>query len=107
MYNVCLRTVCFPKIWKTAKLKPIVKPGKETCEDMTKYRPISLLNTAAKVLDKVLSRTMHHVFSNNLMSKNQYGFTPQTSTVDAVMALKDYVQSSIDDGQYAAVISLD
>jgi hypothetical protein len=41
------------------------------------------------------------------MNKNQYGFTPQTSTVDAAMALKDYVQSNIDDGQYVALISLD
>jgi len=41
------------------------------------------------------------------MNNNQLGFTPQTSTVDAVMALKDYVQISIDDGQYVAVISLD
>jgi hypothetical protein len=31
----------------------------------------------------------------------------QTSTVDAVKALKDYVQSSIDEGLYVAVISLD
>ena len=108
MYNGCLRTACFHKIWKRAKLVPIVKPGKETCEDMTKYRPISLLNTAPKVLEKVLiSRIMHHVYTNNSLNKNQYGFTPQTSTVDVVMALKDYVQSSIDDGQYVAVISLD
>ena len=85
-----------------------MKPGKETCEDMTKYRPISLLNTAAKVLEKVLiSRIMYHVYSNNLMNKNQYGFTPQTSTADAVMASKDYVQSSIDDAQFVAAISLD
>jgi len=41
------------------------------------------------------------------MSKNQYGFTPQTSTVDAVLVIKDYVQSSIDKGLYVAVISLD
>jgi len=40
------------------------------------------------------------------MSKNQYGFTPQTSTVDAVMALKDYVQDSVNGGHYVAVISL-
>jgi len=54
---------------------------------MTKYGPISLLNTAAKVLEKVLITRVMHVYSNNLMIKNQYGFTPQTSTVDAVMAL--------------------
>lgn len=41
------------------------------------------------------------------MSKSQYGFTPQTSTVDAVMALKEFVQESINDGQYVVVISLD
>jgi len=85
-----------------------VKLGKETCEDMTKYRQISLLNSAAKVLEKVLtSRIIHHMYSNNFINKNQYAFTPQTSTVDAVMALKDYVLSSIDNGQYVAVISLD
>ena len=108
IYNGCLRTACFPKIWKRAKLIPIVKPGKETCEDMTKYRPISLLNTAAKVLEKVLiNRIMYHAHSNNLINKNQYGFTPQTSTVDAVMALKNYVQNGIEKGQYIAAISLD
>jgi hypothetical protein len=92
LYNGCLRTACFPRIWKRAKIIPIVKPGKETSDDISKYRPISLINTAAKVLEKVLiNRTMRNMNSNNLMSKNQYGFTPQTCTVDAVMALKDFV----------------
>ena len=50
---------------------------------------------------------MHHTYSNNLISKNQFGFTPLTSTVDAVMAFKEYVQDSIKDGQYVAVIGLD
>jgi retron-type reverse transcriptase len=99
---------CFPRTWKREKLIPIVKPGKETCTDITKYRPISLINTAARVLEKILiNRIMHHMHSNNLMSKNHYGFTPKTSTVDAVMALKDHMQDSINDGQYVAVIRLD
>jgi hypothetical protein len=108
MYNGCFRTACFPRIWKRAKIIPIVKPGKETSDDISKYILISLINTAAKVLEKVLiNRIMHHMYSNNLISINQYGFTPQTSTVDAVIALKDFVQDSINDGQYVAVISLD
>ena len=43
MYNGCLRKGVFPKRWKRAKLIPIVKPGKEGSEEVTKYRPISLL----------------------------------------------------------------
>jgi hypothetical protein len=39
-----------------------------------------LINTAAKVLEKVLiNRIMHHIYSNNIMSKSQYGFTPQAN----------------------------
>ena len=41
------------------------------------------------------------------MSENQYGFTPQTSAVDAVMALKDFMQNSLHDGQYVTLIYLD
>jgi len=80
----------------------------ETNDDSSKYRPISLINTAAKVVVKVLiNRIMHHIYTNNLTSKNRYGFTPQTSTVDAVLALKNFVQQSVNEGQYVAVINLD
>jgi hypothetical protein len=34
----------FPKKWKTAEMIPIVKPGKENCDDASKFRPISLIN---------------------------------------------------------------
>jgi hypothetical protein len=108
MYNGCLRTACFPRIWKRAKIIQIVKPGKESCDDNSKYRPISLINTASKVREKVpINRIMYHMYSNHLMSKNQYGFTPQTSTVGAVMALKVFVQDSLNDRQYVALIILD
>jgi hypothetical protein len=72
LYSGCLRTACFPRKWKRAKITPIVKPGKETSDNICKYRPISLINTAAKVLEKTLiNRIMYHMYSNNLMSKNQ------------------------------------
>jgi hypothetical protein len=40
MYNGCLRSGVFPKRWKTAKLIPIVKPGKENSDEVSKFRPI-------------------------------------------------------------------
>lgn len=108
LYNGCLRTACFPKRWKKAIIIPIIKPGKETSNDISKYRPISLISTVAKVLEKVLiKRIMHFMHSRNLLSQNQYGFTPQTSTVDAVMDLREYVQRSMEEGQYIALISLE
>ena len=81
-----------PSDVEKAELIPITNPGKENCEDITKFRHISLLNTGGKVLQKVLiNRINHYVFSHNFMNRNQYGFTPQRSTRDAAMAMKDFV----------------
>ena len=55
--------------WKRAKLILIVKLRKDTSSDVLKFRPISLLKTGRKVLEKLLTdRIMHHMHSNNLMN---------------------------------------
>jgi len=64
IYNECLRSGHFPKQWKRSVILPIVKPGKEGCNAVNKYRPISLLNVGGKVLEKLLiDRINHHVYS--------------------------------------------
>jgi len=54
LYNECFRKGYFPENWKIAKIIPIIKPGKEYNSDPSKYRPFSLLNEEAKVLEKLL-----------------------------------------------------
>jgi len=39
---------------KKSSIVPIVKPGKEVNRDASKYQPISLLNVAGKVLDRLM-----------------------------------------------------
>jgi hypothetical protein len=54
LYNACLRKGFFPKQWKHSKIIPTIKPGKEESTDVTKYRPMSLLNVGGKVLEQLL-----------------------------------------------------
>jgi len=108
MYNGCLRYGVFPKRWKRAKLIPIIKPRKEDSYEVSKYRPISLLNVGGKVLEKVVITIMnHHFYTNDYINKNQYGFTPQLSTTDAAMAVKDFVEDGVTSGEVATLVSLD
>jgi len=108
MYNGCLRDGVFPKRWKRAKIIPIIKPGKEDSYDVSKYCPISLLNAGGKVLEKVmLNRINHHVYTSDHINKNQYGFTPQLSTIDTAMAVKDFVEDGFISGEVATLVSLD
>jgi hypothetical protein len=41
------------------------------------------------------------------MNNNQYGFMPQRSTIDATMALKDFVEEGLAAGQVIVLVSLD
>jgi ribonuclease HI len=107
LYNGCLRRGVFPTGWKRAELIPITKPGKENSEDVSKFRPISI-NIGGKVLEKVLiNRINHHVFSHDLINKNQYGFTPQKSTIDAAMAMMDFVVEGLAAGEVIVLVNLD
>jgi len=75
---------------------------------MHKYRPISLINTGGKLLEKLLiDRINHHLHTNKSLNSNQFGFTPQKSTVDAAMAAKQYALSHIQKKNYFIMISLD
>jgi len=96
IYNSCLRSVTFPKRWKKAKILPIPKPGKESSDEVSKFRPRSLLDIGGKVLEKVLiTRINHHVFSQGFMNKNQYGFTPRKGTIDEATAVKAFVKEGL------------
>jgi hypothetical protein len=70
---------------------PIIKPGKEECNDALKYRPISLINIGGKLLEKLMiDRILFHIYSNGLFNDNQYGFIHQKGTVDVTMEAKKF-----------------
>lgn len=108
IYNGCLKEGVFPNRWKKAKIIPVVKQGKEGSDEVSKFRPISLLDSGGKVLEKMLiNRINHHVYSRGHMSDNHFGFRPQKSTVDAALVIKNFVQESLDAGEVIALVSLD
>ena len=93
---------------ENSKNNPITKPGKHNSVDASKYRPISLLNIGGKVLEKALiNRINYHVYSTEYLNHNQYGFTPQTSTIDAVMAVTEFIEEGFRTGEVTVTVSLD
>jgi len=88
-------------------LTQITKPGKENSDEVSKFRPISLLNVGGKVLEKVLiNRINHHVFSHEFMNTHQYGFTPQKGTIYVAMKVKKIVKEGLAGGEVIILISL-
>ena len=84
--NRSLQEGIFPDDMKRADTVPRYK-AKERYY-MTNYRPISLLLTLSKILEKIVyKRTVKFLDSNNIIYNSQYGFRKKHSCTDAVMEL--------------------
>jgi hypothetical protein len=76
--------------------------------ELSKFRPISLINVGGKVLEKIIiNRIMHHAYSNNLLNHNQIGFIPKKSAIDAALAVKEYLEEGMREGRITILVSLD
>ena len=75
-----------PKIWKSAKIVPLFKSGER--EAMGNYRPISLLPTLSKVLEKaVYHQLSNYLDLNKILYRDQFGFRQKYTTEDALLRL--------------------
>lgn len=95
IFNMCLSAGRFPNMLKQSIVVPIYKSGEKKL--ISNYRPISLLPTIAKILEKIINiRLINYLEKNSILSKNQFGFRKNKSTVDAIDELVTKVASDLD-----------
>ncbi|KAL4127230.1 hypothetical protein QTP88_011420 [Uroleucon formosanum] len=71
------------RTWKNARLVVIRKSPNKDPSEAKSYRPISLLPVILKALKHVIVQRIRAITEDH-MSKRQYGFTKNLSTVDAI-----------------------
>ncbi|VVC42957.1 Reverse transcriptase domain, partial [Cinara cedri] len=82
IYNAILRMEYIPEQWKRAQVIMLLKPGKPP-EDVTSYRPISLLPSLSKLLEKLLLKRLKPIIEEkHLIPDHQFGFRNKHSTID-------------------------
>ncbi|GBN96432.1 Putative protein in type-1 retrotransposable element R1DM [Araneus ventricosus] len=87
LFNKCLQLGLYPDPFKVGNIVLFQKPGKDIHEPSA-YRPIALLPSIAKVLEKLMTqRLIYHLEGNNLLSNNQYGFRAGRSVDTALDSL--------------------
>jgi hypothetical protein len=80
-----MRAHHFPPAWKHATTVMILKPGKDPTNPLS-YRPISLLNIAGAVFEKILSNRLKNFLEiNNLLPPEQFGFRSEHSTINPIL----------------------
>lgn len=95
-----------PGIWKQANVTPIYK--KKDPSDLTNYRPISLLSTIGKVLEKIIYKHGFNFFRDHqTITAMQSGFIPGDSTVNQLVAIYNTFCKALDEVKEVRAIFCD
>ncbi len=106
IFNISLNSGVFPARLKLCRVIPIFKSGDSlNCDN---YRPISLLSSISKVLEKIVAKKLiSHLLTNDLLYVHQYGFLPNRSTEHNLLQILNYISKALDDGNFCVGVFLD
>ena len=84
-----------PECLKIGKQTPVFKGGKNI---VSNYRPITVVNSIAKIFEKVVSvRLTGYLNHFNILTDSHFGFRPQHATSHAMIKLYDTALAGLDD----------
>ena len=103
--NACFNFGYFSKVLKISVIVPI--PKRANLINVEIQRPISLLPTLGKFLERLIqNRLLIYPFKNNF-SPNQYGFMPQRSCEDAINKVLDLTHDKLKNKKCVLWLSVD
>ena len=106
VFNKSMTLGELPTIMKLAEVVPLYK-GKEHYLE-TNYRPISLLTTMSKILEKIMYQCVYSFLQNtSQIYENQYGFRANHSCEHAIGQVVGTIIKGLENRQYSACILLD
>ena len=106
IFNKSLNEGVFPDLMKLADISPLFKS--KLNNEANNYRPISLLITISKVLEKIVyQRTYCFMENTGQIYNSQYGFRSQHSCESAVAELTSEIIKGQQNGMYTLALFLD
>jgi len=82
LFSLSLNKGKVPSEWKHHKIIPVFKTRDKSC--VNNYRPISLLSTTSKILERLVCNKVMEVYSDSI-SLNQFGFCKNKSTLHQLL----------------------
>jgi hypothetical protein len=95
-----------PSLHKKAKIVPLYKKGNK--QETGNYRPVSLLPSLSKILEKAIcQQVMHFLNHNQLLCPNQFGFRTRNQTTHVVHSLLNTVAENAINNQCTIATFID
>ena len=95
LFNLCLSYHVWP--WTISKMIFLKKPGKNTYNNPSDYRPITISSYLSKLFEKLIyNRLIGFMEDNNLLEFAQEGFRKYRSCARYLFSLANHISSSLE-----------
>jgi len=105
LFNRIAETKLILEIWKIARITPVLKKGSQS--NVNNYRPVSNLNSLAKLFELCVLARMECLDLDKLMGRSQHGFRPNHSTNTAVSTVISEISEHLDNKDTVICYSAD
>lgn len=106
LFNNCMYAGIFPDVLKIARVIPLYKNGDRN--DITNYRPISLLPVISKIFEKLIhKRMLSFLDKHNVIYHKQFGFRKRHSTVHALNTAMTQITNGLNKNDVVFGVFLD
>ena len=107
LVNLSIGSGVFPSSFKISKIAPLYK-SKGDRLDPSSYRPVALLSTVSKILERaVYLQIMDYMETNRYFHPNHHGFRSNHSTTTALLQMYDNWMEALERKELAGLALID
>ena len=105
LLNMSFTQFIFPATWKGANVVLFFKKNRHL---VSNYRPVSLLSSLSKVMEKIIYKKIYkYLGDNNLPTDKNSGLKHSDSTVNQLLFITQKIANALDDKHDACIVILD
>lgn len=106
LFNRILEDGIYPDMWKQANISPVYKKGDR--QSKNNYRPISLLSSTGKVLERLIFNKVYaFCTNNNLLTQKNSGYKKNDSTTNRLVCIVNQIYAHMDIKDDTCLVFLD
>ena len=106
--NSSLTSGCFPSVFKSAIVRPLIKKPSLNPNSLKNFRPVSNLSFLSKILEKVvLMQLLTHLQENQILNPHQSAYRQGHSAETALLKIVNDMLLGFDDDKVSILALLD
>ena len=108
LINTSLSTSKYANKWKLAKILPLLKSSELNKLLPASYRPIAILPTVSKLVEKAAqAQLLKYMEMNGMMNGSSHAYRKGLSTTTTLIELTDRLFEAIDKNKLASIMTID